>query len=82
MVSSAAFTLNTGLALVCPITSKVRRYPTSVVLPHASPIRGEILLSHLRSIDTEARPLKFAGAAVAAKVAQDVREKLSLLIAM
>ena len=55
VVSPAALTLNTGFAFVCPITSRVRPFPTSVVLPDGLPISGEILLSHLRSIDTLAR---------------------------
>ena len=38
VVSSAAFTENTGRAIVCPITSRVRPFPTSVVLPSSSPI--------------------------------------------
>ena len=64
VVSSAAFTENTGLAIVCPITSRVRPFPTSVVLPSSSPIAGEILTSHIRSIDTQARPIRYAGVAV------------------
>lgn len=52
VVSSAAFAQNTGLAIVCPITSRVRPFPTSVVLPSNLPIAGEILTSHIRSIDT------------------------------
>jgi mRNA interferase MazF len=61
VVSPAAFTENTGLAIVCPITPRVRPFPTSVVLPSSLPIAGEILTSHLRSIDTQARPIRCAG---------------------
>src|SRR6202049_2080297 len=77
VVSSAAFTENTGLAVVCPITSRVRPFPTSVVLPAALPMVGEVLTSHLRSIDTEARPIRYAGAAIPAETAQLVRAKLN-----
>jgi mRNA-degrading endonuclease toxin of MazEF toxin-antitoxin module len=63
-LNSAAFTENTGLAIVCPITSRVRPFPTSVVLPPGLPIAGEILISHIRSIDTMARPVRYAGVAV------------------
>jgi mRNA interferase MazF len=70
VVSPASFTENTGLAVVCPITSRVRPFPTSVVLPASLPIAGEILISHIRSIDTHARPIRYAGAAVSAQVAQ------------
>ena len=76
VVSSAEFTENTGLAVVCPITSRVRPYPTSVVLPSGLPITGEVLTSHVRSIDTQARPIRSAGAAVPPQTAQLVRAKL------
>jgi mRNA interferase MazF len=46
------------------------------------PISGEILLSHLRSIDMLARPLRPIGAAVPASVAAEVRAKLAALIAI
>lgn len=82
VLSPAAFALNTGFAIVCPITNKVRPFPTSVVLPDGLPIAGEILLSHMRSIDIRARPILFAGAAVSAETAQDVRARLNLLIAI
>jgi mRNA interferase MazF len=80
VVSPAAFTLNTGFALVCPITSRIRPFPTSVVLPDGLPVQGEILLSHLRSIDTRVRVLKFMGVVAPAAIAREVRVKLSALI--
>jgi mRNA interferase MazF len=80
VVSASAFTENTGLAVVCPITSRVRPFPTSVVLPAGLPIAGEILVSHIRSIDTQARPVHYAGAAVPSDIAQLVRAKLNSFI--
>jgi mRNA interferase MazF len=80
VVSPAAFTENSGLAVVCPITSRVRPFPTSVVLPAGLPISGEILTSHIRSIDTLARPVLYAGATIAPNVAQLVRAKLDTFI--
>jgi mRNA interferase MazF len=80
VVSPAAFTENSGLAVVCPITSRVRPFPTSVVLPAGLPISGEILTSHIRSIDTLARPVLDAGATIAPNVAQLVRAKLNTFI--
>ena len=82
VVSPAAFTLNTGFAFVCPITSRVRPFPTSVVLPDGLPISGEVLLSHLRSIDTLARPIRPIGAAVSRETTAEVRAKLAALIAI
>jgi mRNA interferase MazF len=80
VVSPAAFTENSGLAVVCPITSRVRPFPTSVVLPAGLPISGEVLTSHIRSIDTQARSVRYAGATVAPDVAQLVRAKLNTFI--
>jgi mRNA interferase MazF len=51
-----------------------------VVLPSGLPIAGEILISHIRSIDTTARPIRYAGAVVPAAVAQLVRAKLNTFI--
>ena len=80
VVSPAVFTENTGLAIVCPITSRVRPFPTSVVLPSGLPITGEILTSHIRSIDTQARPVRYAAVAVSAAVAELVRAKFNTFI--
>jgi len=80
VISPAAFTKNTGRAVVCPITSRVRPFPTSVVLPAGLPVGGEILTSHMRSIDTQARPVRCAGATVDLDVAQLVRAKLNTFV--
>ena len=80
VVSSEIFAANTGLAVVCPITAHVRPFPTSVILPPGLPIAGEVLTSHIRSIDTRARPIRYAGAAVPPDVAQLVRAKLDAFI--
>ena len=80
VVSPAAFTENTGLAIICPITSRVRPFPTSVALASSLPIAGEILTSHIRSIDTQARPIRYAGVAVSDEIARLVRAKLNTFI--
>jgi mRNA interferase MazF len=80
VLSSAAFTENTGLAVVCPITSRVRPFPTSVVLPANLPIYGEILTSHIRSIDVAVRPIRYAGEAVPFETRQLVRAKLDSFV--
>jgi mRNA interferase MazF len=80
VISSAAFTEFTNLAVVCPITSRVRPFPTSVVLPGGLPVSGEILVSHLRSIDVAARPVHYAGRAIPRETAQLVRAKLDTFV--
>jgi len=82
VVSPAEFTQNTGFAIVCPITSRIRPFPTSVVLPAGLPIAGEILTSHIRSIDTLVRPVHYAGVGVTPEVAQLVRAKLNAVVSI
>jgi mRNA interferase MazF len=80
VVSPIGFWQASGFAIVCPIKSRIRPFGTSVVLPEGLPVAGEILTSHVRSIDTEARPVAFAGSGVPAEVLADVRAKLAALI--
>jgi mRNA interferase MazF len=80
VVSPATFTENTGLAIVCLITSRVRPFPTSVVLPAGLPVVGEILTSHIRTIDIQAQPVRYVGAAVPTEVARLIRAKLDTFI--
>ena len=80
VVSPAAFTETTGLTIVCPIASRVRSLPTSVILPSGLSIAGEILTSHIRSLDTQARPIRYAGGAIPRETAQLVRAKLDSFI--
>lgn len=82
IVSPAAFTRHTGFAFVCPITTRIRPFPTSVVLPEGLPIAGEILISHLRSIDALARHIRPIGAAVPPRTAAEVRARLEAVIAI
>jgi mRNA interferase MazF len=79
VVSPALFTLNAGFVIVCPITSRIRPFPTSVVIPVGLPISGEILLSNIRSLDASARPIRYAGAALPQETAELVRVKLAAL---
>ena len=55
---------------------------TSVVLPIGLPVSGEILTNHVHSIDTLARPIGYAGAAVPAEILHEVRMKLVALIGL
>lgn len=79
VLSPAALSVHTGFAIVAPVTSKVRPFPTSVVLPEGAALAGEILLNQIRSIDLVARPVKLVGR-IDEATAQAVRMKLTALI--
>ena len=82
VLSPRLFFDNTGFVVVCPITSRVRQFPTSVVLPPGLPISGEVLVANLRGLDALARPVRFIGAKVSEEVARLIRAKLDALIAI
>ena len=65
--------------ILCPITSRVRPFASSVVLPPDLSIGGEILTSHVRNIDTLARPIAYARSKVPAAILAEVRAKLAVL---
>jgi mRNA interferase MazF len=82
VLSHQQFFEATGLVIVCPITSRVRPFPSSVVLPENLPIVGEILTSHVRSIDALARSIRAVGAAVPPATLSEVRAKLAVLVGL
>jgi mRNA interferase MazF len=80
VVSAAAFWEASRFAIVCPITSRIRGFGSSVLLPPGLPIAGEILTSHVRSIDMLARPISPVGAVVSREALAEVREMIAILI--
>lgn len=80
VVSPRAFWEASRFLIVCPITSRIGPFGTSVVLPDGLAVGGEILTSHVRSIDTLARPVRPVGVSVPARVLAEVRAKLASLI--
>jgi len=80
VVSPVEFWRASRFSVVCPITSRVRPFLLSVVLPEGLPIEGEVLIGQVRSIDTMARPIAFTGTRVSPAILDDVRAKLVALI--
>jgi mRNA interferase MazF len=59
ILSPTAYNKRIGLALVCPITSRVKNYPFEVKLPQGLPIGGVVLSDHLKSQDWRVRSAEF-----------------------
>jgi mRNA interferase MazF len=79
VLSPAAYNRATGLALVCPITTQVKRYPFEVHLPDGLPVSGVILVDHLKNIDWQARKAEYRGT-VPDAVLEDVMAKLRTIL--
>ena len=50
---------HTNLALVCPITSNTKEFPTHYLLEDSKKIKGSVLCEHIRSIDCRNRNATF-----------------------
>ena len=58
VISPKAYNAKVGLALFCPVTSRVKGYPFEVVLPEGSGVVGVVLADQLKSLDWRARKSK------------------------
>jgi len=70
VLSPRAYNAKVGLALVCPITSRVKGYPFEVAIPEGGRATGVILADQVKSIDWRARRAKVVdrlGSAVIAR---------------
>jgi mRNA interferase MazF len=79
VISPLAYNAKSGLALVCPITSRPKNYPFEVAIDQASEIAGVILADQVKSIDWKARQATKIGLCPAAALEQ-VTGKIAALI--
>ena len=80
VLSPVAFWRATAFAFLAPITSRVRPFPSSIVLPGGLRISGEVMLGQTRGIDTLARPLLYSGDRIGAELLAEARTKLAFLL--
>jgi len=80
VLSPAAYNVRSGLAILCPITSRVKGYPFETPLPHDLPISGVVLADHARSLDWNSRRAELI-CQLPAEVVQDVAAKIIALVA-
>ncbi len=79
VVSPKAYNRKVGLALFCPVTSRVKRYPFEVVLPAGFEIEGAVLSDQIKSLDWRSRRAKEICPAPKSVVA-DVLAKILVLV--
>ncbi len=59
VLSPKAYNGKVGLALFCPVMSKMKGYPFEVQLPDESAVGGVVLSDQLKSLDWRSRKVKF-----------------------
>jgi mRNA interferase MazF len=79
VLSSAAYNGPSGLALVCPVTSKQKGYPFEVAIPAGLVVSGVILADQARNLDWRQRKAKRIGM-IPEDVLADVVAKVMTLI--
>jgi mRNA interferase MazF len=60
ILSPGAYNAKVGLAILCPITKRVKGYPFEVQVPEGLPIEGVVLSDQAKSLDWRAREAEFA----------------------
>ena len=79
VVSPGAYNRASSVALLCPITNRVKGYPFEVTLPADFAITGAILVDQIRSLDWRARKASFVAHAPDA-VVREVLARLEPLV--
>ena len=80
VISPRAYNAKVGLALFCPITSRVKGYPFEVALPEGSGVVGVVLADQLKSLDWRARKAKLIKHASCVVLAMVTARILPLLV--
>lgn len=59
VISTRLFNQFTNMAIVCPISTNTKNFPTHYELESGKKIKGSVLCEHLRSIDYNERNIEF-----------------------
>ena len=78
ILSPGEYNEKSGLALACPITSKVKGYPFEVAVT-ASHVRGVVLADQVSSLDWRSRQFTLIERA-SAETVEEVKESLGTLL--
>jgi mRNA interferase MazF len=79
VISPRCYNRRVGVALVCPITTRVKGYPFEVELHQGMGTEGAILCDQIKSLDWRARKAKRMGS-VPPSVMEEVRARILALV--
>lgn len=81
VVSPPAYNRKVGLALLCPITSKIKGYPFEVIIPQGLKLSGAVLSDQVKSLDWRARRAELI-CTLPGDTVVEVVQKLSTLVSL
>jgi len=79
VLSPGAYNGRAGLALLCPVTSRVKGYPFEVVIPKGLPVTGVVLADQVKSLDWRARRAERVGSLAPGVMAEILARVQALL---
>lgn len=79
VLSPSRYNRKVGLALICPVTSKVKGYPFEVALPEGLPVNGVVLSDQMRNLDWQVRQAAFITKLSDDVIAQVLAKLITLL---
>ncbi len=79
VLSPGAYNAKVGLALLCPVTNRVKGYPFEVLIPEGLAVSGAILADQVKSLDWRARETELA-CNLPAETTQEVLQKAGVLL--
>ncbi len=59
VLSPSLYNSKAGLAVFCPVTSRIKGYPFEVALPDGLPVQGVVLSDQVKSLDWHGRNAEF-----------------------
>lgn len=79
VLSPRKYNVKTSLALICPITSKIKKYPFEVKLPDYFDIKGVIISDQIKSLDWRVRQAEYISIADS-NIVDNVLSNIKLLL--
>jgi mRNA interferase MazF len=59
VINNTSYFKKTGLLIICPVSNTKNSFPLHLPIGEDTATTGNILTQHIRTIDPEARPVKF-----------------------
>ena len=78
-LSPGSYNKKVGLAIFCPISTKIKGYPFEVSIPNGLKAAGVILADQIKSLDWQARNAKFC-CQIPEATLSEVLSKLNVLL--
>ncbi len=79
VISPFAYNKKAGLAILCPVTSRIKGYPFEVNIPDGFDVKGVILADQVKNMDWRVRQFLFINR-LPEEILLDILKKLNVLI--